>query len=106
LNDVSLDISPCSFVGILGGSGQGKSTLMNALCGINPATTGNAYINGARRGDPRQMAAAGIGYVPQDDIVHRELTVTEAITYSARLKLPSGTARRAIRALGEETLER
>ncbi len=106
LNDVSLDITPCSFVGILGGSGQGKSTLMNALCGINPATSGDAYINGARLGDARQMASAGIGYVPQDDIVHRELTVTEAITYSARLKLPGDTPRRAIRDLVEETIER
>ena len=106
LNQISLDISPCSFVGILGGSGQGKSTLMNALCGVNPATSGEAYINGMRLGDSRQMAAAGIGYVPQDDIVHRELTVTEAITYSARLKLPSGTPRKAIRDLVEETIER
>lgn len=106
LNDVSLDVAPCNFVGILGGSGQGKSTLMNALCGMNPATSGQAYINGASLGDPRQMAAAGIGYVPQDDIVHRELTVTEAITYSARLKLPAGTPRRAINDLVEETIER
>lgn len=106
LNQISLDIAPCSFVGILGGSGQGKSTLMNALCGVNPATSGEAYINGIRLGDSRQMAAAGIGYVPQDDIVHRELTVTEAITYSARLKLPSGTPRKAIRDLVEETIER
>ncbi|RBP43660.1 ABC-type multidrug transport system ATPase subunit [Roseimicrobium gellanilyticum] len=106
LNQISLDISPCSFVGILGGSGQGKSTLMNALCGVNPATSGESYINGVKLGDSRQMAAAGIGYVPQDDIVHLELTVTEAITYSARLKLPSGTPRKAIRDLVEETIER
>lgn len=106
LTDVSLDIAPCSFVGILGGSGQGKSTLMNALCGVNPATRGEVYINGARLGDPREMAAAGIGYVPQDDIVHRELTVTEAITYSARLKLPSSTPRAAVHDLVEETIER
>jgi ABC-type multidrug transport system ATPase subunit/pSer/pThr/pTyr-binding forkhead associated (FHA) protein len=106
LNQISLDISPCSFVGILGGSGQGKSTLMNALCGVNPATSGETYINGVKLGDSRQMAAAGIGYVPQDDIVHRELTVTEAITYSARLKLPSGTPSKAIRDLVEETIER
>ncbi len=106
LTEVSLDIAPCSFVGILGGSGQGKSTLMNALCGVNPATSGEVYINGARLGDPREMAATGIGYVPQDDIVHRELTVTEAITYSARLKLPSNTPSAAINDLVEETIER
>jgi ABC-type multidrug transport system ATPase subunit len=106
LNDVSLDVPACSFVGILGGSGQGKSTLMNALCGVNPATSGEVYVNGAKLGDARQMAAAGIGYVPQDDIVHRELTVTEAITCSARLKLPGGTPARAIADLVRETIDR
>jgi len=106
LNDVSLDVPACSFVGILGGSGQGKSTLMNALCGVNPATTGEVYVNGAKLGDARQMAAAGIGYVPQDDIVHSELTVTEAITCSARLKLPGSTPSRAIADLVSETIDR
>jgi len=106
LNDISLDIPACSFVGILGGSGQGKSTLMNALCGVNPATTGSVYINGANIADPQQTAAAGIGYVPQDDIVHSELTVTEAITFSARLKLPTGTPAKAIHDLVQETIER
>ncbi len=106
LDDVSLDIVPCSFVGILSGSGQGKNALLKALCGVNPATSGEVYINGARLDDPRAMASAGIGCVPQEDIVQRELTVSVAITYSARLKLPASMPRAAIADLVKETIER
>lgn len=87
LDNINLDIRPGEFVGILGGSGQGKSTLMNALCGINPATQGKVWINGVEISDRTAMMAAGIGYVPQDDIVHRELTVCEAVKRSALLRL-------------------
>ncbi|MCE9519984.1 MAG: ATP-binding cassette domain-containing protein [Verrucomicrobia bacterium] len=106
LDDISLDIAPSSFVGIIGNSGQSQGALLHALCGVNPATSGQVYINGAQLDDPRAMALAGIGYVPQDDIVHCELTVTEVINHSARLKLPSNTPRAAMIDLVEETIER
>lgn len=106
LTDVSLDIERCSFVGILGGSGQGKSTMLNALCGINPATEGNVYLNGQRLSDPKELATAGIGYVPQDDIVHVEITVEQALRFSARLRLPDETPGAAIETLVDETIDR
>ncbi len=106
LRDVTLDIERCTFVGIVGGSGQGKSTLLNALCGINPATDGCVYINDVPLNDTRQMAAAGIGFVPQDDIVHMEITVEEALHFSARLRLPPETPQRAINSLVDETIDR
>ncbi len=106
LNDVSLDIERCSFVGILGGSGQGKSTLLTAMCGISPATSGSVYLNGRKLSDPRELAAAGVGYVPQDDIVHIEITVEQALRYSARLRLPAETPPRALEALVSETIDR
>ena len=106
LTDVSLDIERCSFVGILGGSGQGKSTMLNALCGINPATDGNVYLNGQRLSDPKELATAGIGYVPQDDIVHVEITVEQALRFSARLRLPDETPGAAIETLVDETIDR
>ncbi len=87
LKDINLAIKPGEFVGVLGGSGQGKSTLLNALCGINPATSGEVYINGIPLTDRKKMRELGIGYVPQDDIVHRELNVEQAVTYSAKLRL-------------------
>ncbi len=59
LKAVELEIEPCSFVGIFGGSGQGKSTLMNALCGINPATSGEVTIDGVRVDGPAAGGGAG-----------------------------------------------
>lgn len=87
LQNINLEIQRGEFVGILGGSGQGKSTLLNALCGVNPASSGEVLISGVPLTSREQVNAAGVGFVPQDDIVHLELTVTEAITYSARLRL-------------------
>lgn len=88
LHDVTMDVPSGSFVGLLGGSGQGKSTLMTALCGLNPPTSGTVLLDRVPLGKGGGDSAGRIGFVPQDDIVHSELTVKEAITYSARLRLP------------------
>lgn len=90
LNEVSVEVTAGSFVGLLGGSGQGKSTLMKALCGLTPPTTGQVLLDGQLIGTSATAGdtAGRIGYVPQDDIVHTDLTVREAITFSARLRLP------------------
>ena len=87
LDQVSLNIAAGEFVGVLGGSGHGKTTLLNALCGINPPTSGEVRLGGVLLTDRARLREIGIGYVPQDDIVHRELTVNEAITFSAKLRL-------------------
>lgn len=106
IHAINLHVDPCSFAGILGGSGQGKSTLLNALCGINPATEGMVSIEGRPITSPGAMRLAGIGFVPQDDIVHPELRVREAILYSARLRLDPRVPRQEIRALVDETILR
>src|ERR1700731_1803061 len=87
LDQVSLNVTAGEFIGVLGGSGHGKTTLLNALCGINPPTSGEVRLGGLPLSDRAGLREIGIGYVPQDDIVHRELTVTEAIAFSARLRL-------------------
>jgi ABC-type multidrug transport system ATPase subunit len=87
LNEVSLQIQTGEFIGILGGSGQGKSTLMNALCGMRKADNGSVMIGGIPVEKISNDFPGVIGYVPQDDIVHKELTVMQALDYSARLKL-------------------
>ncbi|MDF1739291.1 MAG: ATP-binding cassette domain-containing protein [Verrucomicrobiales bacterium] len=87
LDNVDLDIDSGEFVAIIGGSGQGKSTLMNALCGVAPPTKGKVWINELEISDRSAVMNAGVGFVPQDDIVHRELRVRDAITISANLKL-------------------
>ncbi len=87
LDQVSLQVRPGEFVGILGGSGQGKSTLLNALCGLVPASKGEVLISGQPLTDKAGMRKLGIGYVPQDDIVHKELRVKDALLLSGRLRI-------------------
>jgi ABC-type multidrug transport system ATPase subunit/ABC-type multidrug transport system permease subunit len=89
LDEISLAIEPGQFVALVGGSGAGKSTLMRTLLGIEPTTSGMVYLNGNALRHNFGIYRAQIGYVPQDDIVHRELTVAEVLTYAAQLRLPS-----------------
>jgi ABC-type multidrug transport system ATPase subunit/predicted component of type VI protein secretion system/ABC-type multidrug transport system permease subunit len=88
LNDISLVIPPRKFVALVGGSGTGKSTLMDALNGLRPAQQGRVYYNGQDYYSSTQAFSTQLGYVPQDDIVHRDLTVERALYYAARMRLP------------------
>jgi ABC-type multidrug transport system ATPase subunit/pSer/pThr/pTyr-binding forkhead associated (FHA) protein len=108
LSDVSLTLPPGSFTAIIGPSGAGKSTLLSALGGARRAQRGQVLLNGADLHRGFAALKASLGYVPQDDIVHRELTVAESLDYTARLRLPPDTsaeerARRVAQVLG--TLE-
>jgi ABC-type multidrug transport system ATPase subunit/pSer/pThr/pTyr-binding forkhead associated (FHA) protein len=91
LDNVSLHIRPRELVAIIGASGAGKSTLLQALCGYQPATHGKVLLNDIDYYSHREQFRATIGYVPQDDIVHRDLTVRAALRYAARLRLPPDT---------------
>jgi ABC transport system ATP-binding/permease protein len=74
-----------NLVGIMGGSGVGKSTLFNILHGkINP-TYGNLYINGYDINSDSEELKGLIGFVPQDDMLIEELTVYQNLYYNARL---------------------
>jgi len=88
IEDVSLTIYPSEFVGLMGPSGAGKTTLMNALNGYTPPTQGQVLINGESLYADYARFAPYIGYVPQDDIIHKDLTVGQALYYNARLRLP------------------
>ena len=91
LNDVSLAIEPGQLVAIVGGSGAGKSTLMKTLLGIAPTTSGTVLINGDDLRQNFDLYRSEIGYVPQDDIVHTNLTVEEVLSYACELRLPPDT---------------
>ncbi len=88
LDDLSFAIEPGQFVALVGGSGAGKSTLMRTLLGIEKITKGVVQINGEDLQKNFNLYRTQIGYVPQDDIIHRELTVAEVLTYAAKLRLP------------------
>ena len=87
LDEVSLSIQPNEFVGLLGPSGAGKSTLMDSLNGMRPASSGQVLVNNLDLYDHLESIKQSIGYVPQDDIIHRELTVYRTLYYVARLRL-------------------
>lgn len=88
LDDISFAIEPGQFVALVGGSGAGKSTLMRTLLGTEQTTQGVVYLNGEDLRKNFNLYRMQIGYVPQDDIIHRELTVAEVLTYAAKLRLP------------------
>ena len=91
LDDVSFSVFPTEFVGLMGPSGAGKTTLMMALAGILPPTAGNCRLNGLDVYQSYDAFRGNIGYVPQDDIVYPQLTVGESLYYTARLRLPADT---------------
>jgi ABC transport system ATP-binding/permease protein len=96
LDEVTLAIEPGQFVALVGGSGAGKSTLMKTLLGLAPTTSGRVLINGNDLRTNFNLYRTQIGYVPQDDIIHGDLTVIEALTYAAKLRLPPDTDIREI----------
>jgi ABC-type multidrug transport system ATPase subunit len=88
LDDLSFPLEPGQFIALVGGSGAGKSTLMRTLLGTEKATTGNVYLNGEDLQRNFNIYRDQIGYVPQDDIIHLDLTVEQVLTYAAKLRLP------------------
>jgi ABC transport system ATP-binding/permease protein len=105
LDDISLVIPPRKFVAIVGGSGAGKSTLMDAMNGLRPAHQGKILYNGVDYYQNLLTFNTQLGYVPQDDIVHRDLTVDRALYYAARLRLPSDFTKEQIQWRIDEVLE-
>ncbi|ETR66486.1 MAG: ABC transporter ATP-binding protein, partial [Candidatus Magnetoglobus multicellularis str. Araruama] len=88
LDNISFSVFPTEFVGLMGPSGAGKTTLLMALNGYLKPTVGFSKINGESLYQKYDEFRQHIGYVPQDDIIHPELTVYEALYYTARLRLP------------------
>jgi ABC transport system ATP-binding/permease protein len=104
LADINLSIAPGQFVGILGTSGAGKSTLLDALSGMRLPSSGSVRIDGADLYHTK-WSSAPCGYVPQDDIVHLELTVEAALRFSAALRLPSNMGKSQLDRLVTQTID-
>lgn len=92
LDNVSFGVPEKSLVAVIGPSGSGKSTLLKALTGYRPADVGEVLYD--NRNLYKQFAELRhrIGLVPQDDILHTQLTVTRALRYAAKLRFPGDTA--------------
>ena len=92
LSDIDLAVEAGEFVTIFGTSGSGKSTLLDALSGRRPASTGTVRYNDFDLYRHFDILRTAVGYVPQQDIVHRKITVQRALAHTARLRLPEDTS--------------
>jgi len=104
LNAIDISIYPREFISLVGTSGAGKSTLMMALNGFTRAE-GLVLVNGDDLYRHFDLYRTMVGYVPQDDIIHKDLTVANALRYAARLRLPPDTTAEEIEQRIDEVLE-
>ena len=104
LHDVSFKLAAKDFVAIMGPSGCGKSTLLRALNGDSPATEGKVFIHDIDLYENYDYLKRLIGYVPQDDIVHKELTVEGSLYYAAKLRLSGDVSKQDIAQKIDEVL--
>ncbi|MCK4684166.1 MAG: ATP-binding cassette domain-containing protein, partial [Pirellulales bacterium] len=91
IHDVSFVIQPGELVAVMGPSGAGKSTLLSIVNGQAVPSRGQVIIGGLDLHDHFELFRGRIGFVPQDDILHADLTVWQALWYAARLRLPADT---------------
>ncbi len=105
LDHVSFKAMPGDMIALMGPSGAGKTTLLMTLNGYMPPTAGQVRINGDDLYAIYDALRGSIGYVPQDDIVHPELTVFEAVKYSAKFRLPPDYSDQEINQRVEQTLK-
>jgi ABC-type multidrug transport system ATPase subunit/predicted component of type VI protein secretion system len=105
LDNISISIQPNEFVGLLGPSGAGKSMFMDALNGMRPASSGSVLINNLDLYEHLDSLKQSIGYVPQDDIIHRDLSVYRTLFYVAKLRLSRDVSRKEIDQIIDEVLD-
>jgi ABC-type multidrug transport system ATPase subunit len=89
IEGISLVVRPGEIVGLMGPSGAGKSTLLKALGGYLRPLRGAVLLNGVDLSRHYTEFRGQIGFVPQEDIIHRDLTVGEALYFAGRLRLPA-----------------
>ncbi len=93
LNNITLTARPGTLTAIIGGSGAGKTTLSRLIAGYTRPTGGSVTFEGHNIHTEYASLRSRIGMVPQDDVVHRQLTVNQALGYAAELRLPPDTGK-------------
>ena len=93
LERISLTARPGTLTALIGGSGAGKTTLSRLIAGYATPTSGSVTFEGHDIHTEYASLRTRIGMVPQDDVVHRQLTVNQALGYAAELRLPPDTSK-------------
>ena len=105
LNDMSFSLKPKEFVAIIGGSGAGKSTLMNGMCGFSRFTRGSVLFESEDLYKNYEILKNLVGYVPQQDIVHKDLTLRKMLLYTAEMRMPRDTSEKEREKRVEDVIE-
>jgi ABC-type multidrug transport system ATPase subunit len=92
LDNISLTARPGTLTAIIGGSGAGKTTLARLIAGYTRPGSGAVTFEGHDIHGEYATMRSRIGMVPQDNIVHRQLTVRQELGYAAELRLPPDTS--------------
>ncbi|MFD6997581.1 ATP-binding cassette domain-containing protein [Streptomyces mirabilis] len=101
LHDVSLGVAPGRLTVIAGSSGAGKTILLQTLAGLRAPTEGTVLHDGTQPDSP----GPEFGFVPQEDIIHRELPLRRTLVYAAGLRMPPGTTPESVAAGVDRVLE-
>ncbi|MFF5284148.1 FHA domain-containing protein [Streptomyces sp. NPDC013171] len=104
LDEVSFPVGQKCLLAVVGPSGAGKSTLLGALTGQRPADRGTVLYDGRDLYKDYAELRQRIGLVPQDDILHLQLTVRRALGYAAELRFPEDTVAAERRARVDEVI--
>jgi ABC-type multidrug transport system ATPase subunit/pSer/pThr/pTyr-binding forkhead associated (FHA) protein len=105
LQDVSFTAKPGTLTAVIGPSGAGKSTLVKLVGGALPRSAGLVAFDGHDVHAEYASMRSRIGMVPQDDVVHRQLTVQQALNFAAELRLPPDTNAEDRREVVERVLD-
>jgi ABC-type multidrug transport system ATPase subunit len=105
LDNISLTARPGTLTAVIGPSGAGKSTFARLVAGYTHPTTGRVAFEGHDVHADYASLRSRIGMVPQDDVVHGELTVRQALMYAAELRLPPDTNKADREQVVNEVLE-
>src|SRR6266540_2207615 len=105
LDDVSFALEAGSLLAVIGPSGCGKSTLLKAVTGLRPANRGRVGYDGRDLYAQYAELRYRIGMVPQDDVLHKQLTVQRALRFAAALRFADDVPRAERSAKVEEVLQ-
>lgn len=89
LHDISFRVPTGSYAVLMGKTGTGKTTLLEALCGLRPVTSGRILLQ-QRDATGERPAERGIGYVPQDRALFQTMTVRDNLAFALELRKLSG----------------
>jgi ABC transport system ATP-binding/permease protein len=105
LDRVSLTVRPGALTAVIGPSGSGKSTLLKVIVGVWRPTSGAVKFDGRDLHAEYESLRSRIGMVPQEDVVHRGLTVAQALDIAAKLRMPPDTSERERRQVISRVLD-